>query len=243
MNPRTKTLFHITTSLDILLRILEEGFWPQYCLEDIAWLDHDVSRLAWPMVSFCDIPISRLREHTAFYGSYGIGLSRERWQATGLNPVVYVSEESMLRDVLRNLLSDVRRNPNPSIRTAAMVIIAHCKPLKGVMEVNGQMMKRDFYSECEWRFLPWVNEGKHGFLMKKHIFRDKAARMEANEERRKDRMLEFFPADVRYLVVKSPDEVSKLVGFIDGKFSSYAKDVRDMLKTRVMVLEDAFADF
>jgi hypothetical protein len=35
MNARTKTLFHFTKSLDVLLRILEEGFWPQYSLEDM----------------------------------------------------------------------------------------------------------------------------------------------------------------------------------------------------------------
>jgi hypothetical protein len=39
MNARTKTLFHLTKSLDVLMRILEEGFWPQYCLEDITWLE------------------------------------------------------------------------------------------------------------------------------------------------------------------------------------------------------------
>jgi len=35
MNTRTKTLFHFTTSFNVLLKILQEGFWPQYSLEDI----------------------------------------------------------------------------------------------------------------------------------------------------------------------------------------------------------------
>ena len=89
MNARTKTLFHLTKSLDVLTQIMVEGFWPQYSLEDIAWLDiPNKSRLAWPMVSFCDIPILRLRKHTEDYGNYGIGLCREDWSPTGLNPVV-----------------------------------------------------------------------------------------------------------------------------------------------------------
>jgi hypothetical protein len=246
MNARTKTLFHFTKSLDILLSILEEGFWPRYSLEDITWLDGGLPRLAWPMVSFCDIPISRLRKHTEFYGNYGLGLHRERWQATGLHPVLYVSPDSMLRNLLRELLLDVRRNPDQRVKTASMVVLAHCKPLDGWMEVNGQKMKKNFYSECEWRFLPWVEgvgAGKYGFLLKEEDFHNKAAIREANEERRNDRMLTFLPADVRYLLVKSPDDVSKLVSFIEGKMLPYASVVRDMLKTRIMVLDEVLTDF
>ena len=109
MNARTKTLFHFTKSLDILLRILEEGFWPHYSLEDISWLNGPVPRLAWPIVSFCDIPISRLHEHTNFYGNYGIGLCRERWRATGLNPLLYVSSDSIVKESLRELLLEVEK--------------------------------------------------------------------------------------------------------------------------------------
>jgi hypothetical protein len=90
--PRTTCLFHFTESLDILCKILKEGFWPQYSLEDIAWLNGPVPRLAWPMVSFCDIPITRLHDHTKFYGCYGIGLWREQLIPTGVSPVTYVTE-------------------------------------------------------------------------------------------------------------------------------------------------------
>jgi hypothetical protein len=64
MNARTKNLFHLTKKFDTLLRILEEGFWPRYSLEDIKWLGiPETPKVAWPMVSFCDIPISRLGAH------------------------------------------------------------------------------------------------------------------------------------------------------------------------------------
>src|SRR3954452_24120364 len=98
MNPRTQTLFHFTRSLDTLLRILREGFWPQYCLEDVRWLgDGSTQWRAWPMVSFCVIPISRLDEYTEFRGGYGIGVYREHWESAGLNPVLYVSPDSTVR--------------------------------------------------------------------------------------------------------------------------------------------------
>jgi len=150
MNARTKTLFHFTKSLDILLRILEEGFWPHYSLEDISWLNGPVPRLAWPIVSFCDIPISRLHEHTDFYGNYGIGLCRERWKATGLNPLLYVSSDSIVKESLRELLLEVENNRDLRSKTNAMVVLAHCKPLGGWMTASGEKkMEKDFYSECE----------------------------------------------------------------------------------------------
>src|SRR5690349_4482410 len=121
MTPRTKTLFHFTSTLDTLLRILREGFWPQYCLEDVRWLgDKSTNWLAWPMVSFCDIPISRLHEHTEFYGCYGIGLYRAHWEITGLNPVLYVSQESNLRKFLHELILDTKKHNDEKIKTAGM---------------------------------------------------------------------------------------------------------------------------
>jgi hypothetical protein len=242
MNARTRTLFHFTKTLDNLLCILKEGFWPRYCLEDITWLDCETQRLAWPMVSFCDIPISRLREHTDFYGDYGVGLCRERWTATGLNPLLYVSSDSILRDLLRELLLDVRKNPNPRIKTAAMVVLATCKPLTGVMEVKGTKREKDFYSECEWRFLPWVEEGKYGFFMREDQFRNEQLLKEANEERRKDRMLDFQPDDVRYLLVKTPEDVHKLVSFINTEMADYSPTALDVLKTRIIMLDDIACD-
>ena len=245
MNARTKTLFHFT-SLDNLLRILQEGFWPKYSLEDVAWLDGGVARLAWPMVSFCDIPISRVREHTEFYGSYGIGLCRERWRATGLNPLLYVSPDSILKNSLRELLLEVRRNPDPRSKTNAMIVLAHCKPLEGLAGVNGELRKKDFYSECEWRFAPWVEGsggGSYGFLMKEEVFRDERALKEANDERRKDGRLSFEPADVRYLLVKSVEDVPTLVRCINTELASYSPDVLDVLKTRITVLDEICSDF
>src|SRR5436190_12611982 len=105
MNPRTQTLFHFTDSLDTLLRILREGFWPQYCLEDVRWLgDKSTQWLAWPMVSFCDIPISRLHEHTEIYGCYCIGVYRSNWSATGLKQALYASQDSTTRTFRPDLI-------------------------------------------------------------------------------------------------------------------------------------------
>jgi hypothetical protein len=241
MNPRTKTLFHFTKSLDVLMQILKEGFWPQYSLEDITWLGvPNKSKMAVPMVSFCDIPISRLQKHTINYGNYAVGLCRERWSATGLNPVFYISPDSMVKALLRELLLETSKNPNPRSRTTGMVTLANCKSLAG------KNLDEDFYSECEWRFFPWVEgvggENKYNFLLSEEEFRDEQIRKEANLERRKNRMLEFYPDDVRYLLVKTKTEVPMLINFIETNLSGYSRLELDLLKTRIVVFDELSSD-
>jgi len=90
MKPKADNLFHFTKSLDILKLILEHGIQPKYCLEDFEWFKWDTHKyLAYPMSCFCDIPLSRITEHTNFYGNYGIGLSKNWGFKNNLIPVIY----------------------------------------------------------------------------------------------------------------------------------------------------------
>ena len=68
----TGTLFHFTKDLNTLKKILKEGFRVTYCKEYFG-----DSFMGIPMVSFCDIPLSRTDQHTKDYGKYVIGLDKE----------------------------------------------------------------------------------------------------------------------------------------------------------------------
>jgi hypothetical protein len=240
MNPRTQTLFHFTSSLDTLLRILREGFWPQYCLEDVRWLgDKSTQWLAWPMVSFCDIPISRLYAHTEFYGCYGIGVYRSNWSATGLNPVLYVSQDSTIRKFLRELILDSKKTNDDRMKTAAMAMMAYCKPMRG--RVHGFRKHKDFYSECEWRFISSVESCRENFFLSEKEFHNRRVLKRTNDALRKDEMLQFRPEDVRYIAVKSRDEVHNVIRFID-QTHKHARAERDLLKTRIIALEELSSD-
>jgi hypothetical protein len=90
----TGTLFHFTKEYQTLERILLEGLRLTYCKEE--FFD---SILGIPMVSFCDIPLSRtniIREH---YGNYVIGFDKEKLLTDEnnkkfcLNPVIYCHSE------------------------------------------------------------------------------------------------------------------------------------------------------
>ena len=92
MSPKSHTLFHFTDKIETLKLILMNGFWPRFCLEDVSWLKYpDFDFIAYPMVCFCDIPLSRVNEHVSFYGEYGLGLTKDWAVRNGITPVQYIS--------------------------------------------------------------------------------------------------------------------------------------------------------
>ena len=86
------TLFHFTRHRENLLGILRDNFKPHYSLETIvgALPPNGVLRSAIPMVCFCDIPLSQIRNHARDYGSYAIGLSKSWASQKSIAPVMYV---------------------------------------------------------------------------------------------------------------------------------------------------------
>ena len=71
------SLFHFTPSLDNLLGILKNTFYPRYCYDEFDLIENDAQSFiedAIPMVCFCDITLSQLMSHIRTYGSYGLGM-------------------------------------------------------------------------------------------------------------------------------------------------------------------------
>jgi hypothetical protein len=90
------------------MNILENVFRPNLSLEDLSCLQ-DGLKLAIPMVSFCDIPLSQTQTHMQFYGYYGIGLSKTWGQKKGVNPVLYAYKDSPLTAALSKCFSWTHR--------------------------------------------------------------------------------------------------------------------------------------
>lgn len=69
----SKSLFHFTGSADNLINILKNGLAPRYCLENFGMFDFGLPKtsedleIAVPMVSFCDISLSKVQYHLSFY--------------------------------------------------------------------------------------------------------------------------------------------------------------------------------
>ena len=152
MKPKSNTLFHFTKSAETLKLILKNGFWPKFCLEDVSWLGYEkFDFIAYPMVCFCEIPLSRISEHINFYGEFGIGLSRHWAESNGLNPVFYITNENNVANAFRELNEHSNKISDDEdkelAKTTMRYLLAHSKPTKGVMVVRGSPVEKSFYQE------------------------------------------------------------------------------------------------
>ena len=72
----TNSLFHFTEK-EHLLNILENNFLPRYSIENFSNSKNQEILIGFPMVCFCDIPLSQILDHINTYGKYGIGLFKK----------------------------------------------------------------------------------------------------------------------------------------------------------------------
>jgi hypothetical protein len=95
------SLFHFTNNLENLLSILRNEFWPSYNLERLF---NGQLEIGVPMVCFCDIPLSQVKNHSKYYGEYAIGMKKNWGTKNKINPVFYLCENTAPSNHLQNLL-------------------------------------------------------------------------------------------------------------------------------------------
>lgn len=116
ISANSSSLIHFTRKISTLKLILRNGIRYSYAFEslpngvlynlvnDTALIPPDFYNyderhgVAIPMVSFCDIPLTRAHEHTCIYGKYGIGIEKEfmlRYYTDFFNPIIYSTSESL----------------------------------------------------------------------------------------------------------------------------------------------------
>ena len=154
LNPKSHTLFHFTKNNETLKLIIKNGFWPRYCLEDVGWLRYKkFDFIAYPMVCFCDIPISRVDEHVNFYGKFGIGLSKEWAEANRLTPILYVASNNHIPDSYRKIIDlayNLEETAKNEAKKSVRYLLAHAKPTDGNMVIGGEFVPKEFHQESEW---------------------------------------------------------------------------------------------
>ena len=73
-----------------------EGLIPNYCYEDLSYRRNPGRGIGIPMVSFCDIPLSKTNLFVERYGKYAIGLTKEWAEDKRINPILYAKDENIL---------------------------------------------------------------------------------------------------------------------------------------------------
>lgn len=267
----SNTLFHFTDEINYLINILNNNFRPRYCFENLSCLDPNRSPLglgpvrdfAFPMVCFCDLPLSLTGRHLATYGNYGIGLTKEWGMRNRLSPILYVHQDSPLNQMIDRAAEIVTGlefdNRNHELDAHAKVtidvesltktfdhLLSVTKPYQGPFRRrNKTIPKVRFYDEREWRFLPSKSKDAdwENYLLDSG-FSDETEKNRQNDLIAADdnAALMFEPNDIRYIIVKDEAEILEMARRIEDIKADY-DDARLLLKTRIISAQQIKEDF
>jgi len=215
------TLFHFTKKKEGLEGILLKQFHPKYSLEDLsnAIPESQVFAARIPMVCFCDIPFSQIKEHINFYGDYGIGLRKKGWGIRkGVSPIIYIPANSISAGLIQKMTSEVRnllkdKIEKDSIHHHLPDFYKYIKAYDGLAlnRKDKKMESRIFYNEREWRYVP------KDFPVLPEKLTQGTDIEEENKKMIEKHSLRFTARDIKYIIVRRESEIPYFVKFIETK--------------------------
>lgn len=242
----TNSVIHYTESLDNIKGILKEGFKVKYCSEALFTKGNVTFSGAYAMVSFCDIPLSETKKHVESYGYYGIGLSKNWAKTKGLNPVLYIDNES---NIGKRLLDQAQRIVDAKAKLDTIWkedfvdLMCYTKNYSGKLIRGGNTIENyKFYDEREWRFVPakeQLNGEKVGMGVKTYL-EDK----DGHNQKLQHIRLEFEPKDISYIIVKKEEEIIDVIKHLRELFADKCTAIQlETLLTRITAIEHIINDF
>ncbi len=201
------------------------------------------SRTLWafPMVCFCDIPLSQASEHMRSYGQYAIGMSKDWGIRSGIAPVLYTYDSSPLAKAVQSLVNLASGEDGQDITSThesvkvAVRLGSFLKPYEGRLPrklASGDRIR--FYNEREWRFVPeeFLSTGEP--TLGEAEFQDPWKLKAANDTLSKEITLRFEPSDIRYIIVSDQSEIVPLIKKIREVKAKYSEDEILLLASRIL---------
>lgn len=241
MGLSSNSIIHFTGTKESLKGILENNFTIKYCLEEIVLGGEDKPYAA-PMVSFCDIPLSEVKNHIDNYGSYGIGFTKEWAIKKKLNPVLYVEKNSFFSENMLKLLRST--NDNVESKDNALTVVSYIKNYENTLSRKNKkpIPNYRFSDEREWRYVPPYSKEDRFPAINKTVYENPQLKVQF-DDKIKDLRLTFEPNDIKYIIIQDETEIKEMYNFlkdVKGKYSSH--DV-DRLTTRLITTEQIKSDF
>lgn len=254
MSISSNSVIHYTNSLEKLKGIIKShGFKLKYCLEDVHINDKKEFSTAIPMVSFCDIPLSDVKNHINSYGSFGIGLYKSWAKTSGLNPVLYLENNSSISKSILNQYHYIKKNrqnlsdeqkKSDTISFEYFKILMFCKNYEGTLK-HGEIDTTNyrFYDEREWRYIPEIDEFnmETPFLMwgKKYL-----EKKEEFNKKLSQTILKFQFSDISYIIVDNESEIPEILSVLNEVFEDIctSKELK-ILGTRIITKNQIYHDF
>lgn len=271
----SSTLFHFTKDFDTLKLILKNGFCPRYSLEDLRIFDYynlnnknDQLSVGIPMVCYCDIPLSKIKNHLSWYGGYGIGMEKDWGLQNKVTPVMYFDNRFRQSASALNLKQSIDQVYEDEVDEKGLLVMERVrkrlspldrlslffKPYEGYFEHNGRVETRKrFYDEREWRYVPDVTDTNIPQLILNGD--NYESQRIVNNDLLKRFSLEIVPDQIRYIIVQDKDvvlpdgetssELLEMMRFIDKVFGKlpFSADSIQTLKTKIITTRQIQEDF
>ncbi|MCU0092192.1 abortive infection system antitoxin AbiGi family protein [Pseudomonas koreensis] len=246
MSLSSNSIIHLTKTREALEGILTDNFRIKYCKETIRW-KKGKSVIHVPMVSFCDIPLSQIKDHISNYGFYGIGLTREWAIRNFLNPVLYIEpnsnlahsfEQAILQIAEMGVSVDAKRE---TVRRLADVT-RYIKNYEGLLERKNEPGRTyRFSDEREWRYVPEVEHECKMLYLASEFNKDGAA--DAATDSVAELRLSFEPDDIKYIIIKNDSEISDIINHLrKAKGANFTLSSIERLTTRILTSEQILTD-
>lgn len=203
------------------------------------------------MISFCDIPLSRITNHNKVYGKYGIGMSMEWANANGLNPILYLHKNSLLSLSILTIgdsimEADKQYNDDKNLEKS---FDAYYQVFQYVKNYRGSYYTKDgssidnykYYDEREWRYV--VPTSDENMMVKKEEY-DNWRGDSKNKPLLTEYNLQIRAKDIKYIIVEKDDEIHTVIDWI-GKTELLAPselEKQDLI-SRITSLQQIIEDF
>lgn len=158
------SLCHFTGRFDVLQKIIKNGIRFSFAFEKLSpatianfeypsnsqLVSHiyENAGVAIPMVSFCDIPITRAAEHISKYGQYMVGLNKEliiELYNKIINPVFYIYSDN-----LHHAIDDISHVYAEATNQQMQEVIKRGKGIKVFTIETAEEIVKEIIKECPY---------------------------------------------------------------------------------------------
>lgn len=159
MGLSSNIIWHQTDFNGLRAILKSKRFLYSYSLESIMWKSRRID-IAFPMISFCDIPLSDISEYLGKYGKYTIGLKRSWGKTVGVCPVWYRDKDAISLKTQMDSFSGIK-NKKPDTLSKEEIIL--WQVVANTKNYEGELLKRKFssyrfFDEREVRLVPTYDE-------------------------------------------------------------------------------------
>lgn len=242
MGLSSNVIWHQTDYQGLKGIIEKMAFQTSYSLETI----NDVN-VAFPMISFCDIPLSDMREYltqnesdklTGKYGKYTIGMKRGWGNKKGLSPVWYRDRQAYtLKGLMTQMKKLIKKRNSYMLDEEESIIwqtMAYTKNVQGKLLKYGFSSYR-FADEKELRYVPNLIDLRTASIKPFIGCNDyKDLKKQTRNIGMQSLLLSFSIEDIAYILMSNKKEKNRISNLLNKKDShivylSYRQILQDII--------------